>query len=250
MEEKIGESDMVTRKPAAAKKPCWIRFMAPVVPPTVNALFQSIDQAIGAGADHLHLMLSSPGGSVFHGLSAHNYLRGLAIPVTTYNFGSVDSIGVVIFCAGSERICVPHARFLIHSVSLNFSGQLVLDEKGLEENLKSVKIDAENIAKVIADTSTRNLAQVEKDMLDRTTLNPTQAKEFGLVTKVQKDLYKGGMLYAIYENGQIFQSSPVPGQVATATVSPMNVSSPSTQRGYTYPVAASDSTFMYSYPPS
>lgn len=132
----------VTRKAAksvAAKKPCWIRFMAPVVPPTVNALFQSIDQAIGTGADHLHLMLSSPGGSVFHGLSAHNYLRGLAIPITTYNFGSVDSIGVVIFCSGSERICVPHARFLIHSVSLNFSAQSVLDEKGLEEHLKSVR---------------------------------------------------------------------------------------------------------------
>ncbi len=236
---------MVTKKVAAAKpkKPCWIRFMAPVVPPTVNALFQSIDQAIAAGADHLHLMLSSPGGSVFHGLSVHNYLRGIGIPVTTYNFGSVDSIGVVIFCAGAERICVPHARFLIHSVSLNFNGQLVLDEKGLEEHLKSVKIDAENIARVIADTSTRNLAQVEKDMLDRTTLNPTQAKEFGLVTRVQKDLYKGGMLYAIYETGQIFQSSPGIDKATTATVSQMNVSSPSAQRSSTSPLA-------YSYPPS
>jgi len=236
---------MVTRKTAVgkttvAKNPCWIRFMAPVIPPTVNALFQSIDQAMAAGADQIHLMLSSPGGSVFHGLSAHNYLRGLGIPVTTYNFGSVDSIGVVIFCAGAERICVPHARFLIHSVSLNFNGQLVLDEKGLEEHLKGVKIDAENIARVIADTSIRNLSQVEKDMLDRTTLTPTQAKEYGLVTKVQKDLYSGGALYAIYENGQIFQSSPVPGVASTATVSPMNVSSPSTQRSCT--------PFTYSYP--
>lgn len=229
---------MVSRKAAVAKKPCWIRFMAPVVPPTVNALLQSVDQAIASGADHLHLLLSSPGGSVFHGLSAHNYLRGLSVPVTTYNFGSVDSIGVVIFCAGAERICVPHARFLIHSVSLNFSGQLVLDEKGLEEHRKSVKIDAENIARVIADTSTRNLAQVEKDMLDRTTLNPTQAKEYGLVTKVQKELYKGGTLYAIYENGQIFQSSPGVVQAATATISPMNVSSPTSQRGTTYPIVA------------
>jgi len=213
--------------------PVWIRFMAPVIPATINALFQSIDQAIAAKADHIHLMLSSPGGSVFHGLSAHNYLRGLGVPVTTYNFGSVDSIGVVIFCAGKERVCVPHARFLIHNVSVQFNGQLTLDEKGLEEHRKSVKIDAENIARVIADTSTRNLTQVEKDMLDRTTLNPTQAKEYGLVTKVQKDLYKGGMLYAIYESGQIFQSSQGMEQLAHSTNMQMNISSPSAERNWT-----------------
>lgn len=49
----------------------WIRFMAPVIPQTVGTLFQSIDQALAGGAKHLHLMISSPGGSVFHGLSAH-----------------------------------------------------------------------------------------------------------------------------------------------------------------------------------
>jgi ATP-dependent Clp protease, protease subunit len=225
---------MATKKTAVkSTNPVWIRFMAPVIPPTINALFQSIDQAIAAKADHIHLMLSSPGGSVFHGLSAHNYLRGLGVPVTTYNFGSVDSIGVVIFCAGKERICVPHARFLIHNVSVQFNGQLTLDEKGLDEHRKSVKIDADNIAKVIADTSTRSLTEVEKDMLDRTTLNPTQAKEYGLVTKVQKDLYAGGMLYAIYENGQIFQSSQGMEQLANTTNMQMNVSSPSAERNWT-----------------
>lgn len=225
---------MATKRVAVkSKNPVWVRFMAPVIPETITALFQSIDQAIAAKADHIHLMLSSPGGSVFHGLSAHNYLRGLSIPVTTYNFGSVDSIGVVIFCAGKERVCVPHARFLIHSVSLRFNGQLSLDEKGLEEHLKGVKIDAENIARVIADTSTRSLSEVEKDMLDRTTLNPTQAKEYGLVTKVQKDLYKGGVLYAIYENGQIFQSSQGIDQLAHSTNMQMNVSSPTADRNWT-----------------
>ena len=211
----------------------WIRFMAPVVPQTVGALFQSIDQAMAAGAKEIHLMISSPGGSVFHGLSAHNYLRGLNIPVFTYNFGSVDSIGVIIFCAGVRRVCVPHARFLIHGVSLTFNGQISVDEKGLEEHLKGVKIDAENIAKVISDTSNRTLAQVEQDMLDRTTLNPAQAKSYGLVTDVQKELFAGGMLYAIYENGQIFQSSLGLEQLAHTTNMQMSYSSPSVVRSTT-----------------
>lgn len=70
-------------------------------------------------------------------------------------------------------------------------------------------------------------------MLDRTTLNPTQAKEYGLVTKVQKDLYTGGVLYAIYENGQVFQSSQGMEQLAHSTATQMNVSSPTAQRNST-----------------
>lgn len=230
---------MATRQKAVATVPleqqAWIRFMAPVNPQATVALFQSIDQALQRGAKHLHLMISSPGGSVFHGLSIHNYLRGLSVPVFTYNFGSVDSIGVVIFCAGQTRICVPHARFLIHGVSFSVQGQITLDEKGLEEHLKSLRIDTENIARVIADTTKRALTQVEKDMSDRTTLNPSQAKDFGLVTHVQKDLYDGGMLYAIYENGQVFQTSQGMQQLANTTNMLTHYTSPSALRSSTIP---------------
>jgi ATP-dependent Clp protease, protease subunit len=216
--------------------PAWIRFMAPVTAQTTDSLFKSIDQVIQQGHDHINLMISSPGGSVFHGLSAHNYLRGIGVPVTTYNFGSVDSIGVIVFCAGEERVCVPHARFLIHGVSLNFQGNIMLDEKGLDEHLKSVKIDAYNIARVIADTTGKKLEEVEKSMLDRTTLNPNQAKDYGLVTKVQKDLYKGGQIHAIYEQGQIFQSSPGMQQLNHVTgLGPVCYSSPSVYGGTTIP---------------
>lgn len=206
--------------------PVWIRFMAPVVPATVIPLFQTIDQAVANGADHIHLMISSPGGSVFHGLSVHNYLRGLKAQVSTYNFGSVDSIGVVIFCAGTNRICVPHARFLIHGVTLTVQGQVALDEKSLEEHLKGIKIDSENIAKVIADTCKKTLKEVENDMLERVTLTPTQARDYGLVTKVEKELYSGGVLYAIYENGQIFQSSQGMEALNHTTGSQLNMTSP------------------------
>ena len=83
--------------------------------------FSTRDSKIG-------LILSTPGGSVFHGLSIPNYLKGLPIEIDTYNFGSVDSIGVVIFQLGRRRYTVPHSRFLIHSVKFNINGQLSMDE--------------------------------------------------------------------------------------------------------------------------
>lgn len=131
-------------------KEVWIRFMAQVAPQSADALFAVLDKKIKEQYTKIHLMISSPGGSVFHGLSLYNYIKGAPIEVDTYNFGSVDSIGVVIFCAGKKRFSVPHARFLMHGVKFNFNGSFAFDEKQLEEHLKSLKIDQQNIAKVIA----------------------------------------------------------------------------------------------------
>lgn len=170
-------------------KEAYIRFMAPVMPQTSDQLFRIIDQKVAQKYEKIHLMLSSPGGSVFHGISIYNFLRGAPIEVDTYNFGSVDSIGVILFCAGKHRCSVPHARFLIHGVRFNFSGNASFDEKQLEEHLKSVKIDQTNIARVISDTTSKPLHKVEDDMNNRITLSPTEAKDYGLVHEIKSALF-------------------------------------------------------------
>jgi ATP-dependent Clp protease, protease subunit len=170
-------------------KEAYIRFMAQVLPQTSDQLFKIIDKKLQEKTERIHLLLSSPGGSVFHGLSLYNFLKGAPIEVYTYNFGSVDSIGVVIFCAGIKRFSVPHARFLIHGVKFNINANSSLDEKQMEENLKSLKIDQSNIAKVIADTTGKSLLKLEEDMNNRTTLNPVEAKEYGLVHEIKSELF-------------------------------------------------------------
>ena len=173
-------------------KEAYIRFMAPIIPQTTNALFQIIDGKLKQKVERLHVMISSPGGSVFHGLSVHNFLKGSPIEIYTYNFASVDSIGVVMFCAGDRRFSVPHARFLIHGVQINFQGNLSLDEKGLEEKLKGLQIDYQNIARVIADTTQKPAHKVQEDMNNRTTLTPQEAKDYGLVHEIKSDLFPAG----------------------------------------------------------
>jgi ATP-dependent Clp protease protease subunit len=170
-------------------KEAYIRFMAPVDPQTAALLFQIFDKKLKEKVERIHLMLSSPGGTVFHGLSIHNFLKGAPIEVYTYNFGQVDSIGVVIFCAGSKRFSVPHARFLIHGVQANFTGNQALDEKDLEERLKGLQIDYQNIARIIADTTQKPIDEVLSDMNNRITLNPQEAKDYGLVHEIKTDLF-------------------------------------------------------------
>lgn len=167
----------------------YVRFLSPVLPETTDRLFQYVDALLKKKYERLHLMISSPGGSVFHGISIYNFLRGAPFETYTYNFGSVDSIGVVIFSAGARRFSVPHARFLIHGVRFNFQGNASFDEKQLEEHLKSVKIDQQNIARIIADTSGKPMHKVEDDMNSRITLNPQEAKDYGLVHEVKSVLF-------------------------------------------------------------
>lgn len=183
--------------------------MAPVHPQSATALMRVIDNHLSTGARHIHLMLSSPGGSVFHGLSIYNFLRGAPIEVTTYNFGSTDSIGVVIFCAGSRRICVPHARFLIHGISTQLQAGGTYDEKGFEELLKVLNSDYRNVAGVISEATTKTVDQIVADMNTRITLNASEAKDYGLVHEIKPELFElGSSLTVIYEDCSIREVLP------------------------------------------
>lgn len=169
-----------------------IRFFAPVDASSINALLSAVDLKLKSGTNRIILMISCPGGSVFHGLSAYNYLKGIPAQVVTHNFGSVDSIGVVLFCAGSTRLSVPNARFLLHGVAAGFQQAERIEEKQLEERLKSLQIDMTNIAGVISASTGKTVAEVNAAMLERTTLDPEQAKEWGLAHEIKSQLLEPG----------------------------------------------------------
>jgi len=169
-----------------------IRFFAPINEYTVGQLLDLIDKKRSSGTREFVILLSTQGGDVGSGITAYNYLKALPRPVTvvTHNIGRVDSIGVIVYCAGSKRICVPQARFLIHGVKSMGDGMASMDEKMLEERLKTLKVDSENIARVIAANSNKNLTEVRAAMSDRTTLNPEQAIAWGLAQEIRTDLYE------------------------------------------------------------
>ena len=186
-------------------KPVVIRFFAPVIDVTVNALMSAVDQKMKQGTDQFIILVSSPGGSVIHGLSAYNYLKGLPAAITTHNFGSVDSIGIVLYCAGSRRLSVPQARFLFHGVNVQFRGDQNLEEKVLEERLKGLRVDMENIARVIAANAGRDAKDVTDAMIEGRMLNPEEAKSWGLVHEIKSELFEAGSEVIAIQ----FQQQPV-----------------------------------------
>ncbi len=173
-------------------RPVVIRFFAGVDATSINTLLAMVDQKLAAGVEAFTLLISSPGGTVFHGLTAYNYLKGIPAELVTHNFGSVDSVGVVLYCAGSKRLSVPHARFLLHGVSVGFGQNERLEEKQLEERLKGLQIDMLNIAHVIAANTGKTEQEVNDAMIQRSTLSSAEAKDWGLVHDIASDLYPPG----------------------------------------------------------
>jgi ATP-dependent Clp protease protease subunit len=170
----------------------YVKFLAPVTAESVNALMQSVDRKIAQGAKQMSLLISTPGGDVFQGLSAYNYLKGVPLEISTQNFGSVDSIGVVLYCAGTRRWCVPQARFLLHGVMANFPGPVSLEERQLEERLKGLQLDMGSIARIVANATARDPQMVIRDMRNHLTLTGEEAVSYGLVHEIRSELYETG----------------------------------------------------------
>ena len=173
-------------------KTAVIKFISPVNQNSVISLLSAIDNKMKEGVENFRILISTPGGSVFYGLTAYNYLRGIPANITTHNIGSVDSIGMIIYCGGKKRFSVPHARFLIHGIQMTFHRGISMEQPLLEERLESLKIDHENIAKVISTTIEKPMDEVTKAMLKRTVLNPQEAHEWGLVDKIESNLFEKG----------------------------------------------------------
>jgi len=169
-----------------------IKFYTGVNETSIGTLMRTVDQKLAAGAKQFTVMISTSGGSVFHGLTAYNYLKGIPAHVTTHNIGSVDSIGVALYCAGRKRISVPQARFLLHPVSMNFREGASYEEPKLMELVKSLRVDMENCASVIAANTLQSKKSVLRHMLGRTTLDPDRALEWGLVHEIRQELFPEG----------------------------------------------------------
>ncbi len=173
-------------------KTTFIKFFAPVNENTVPVLMNAVDQEIRNGVEKIVLLISTLGGTVFHGLTVHNYLKGIPIEIETHNFGSVDSIGVVIFSAGKKRYTVKDSRFLLHPISFTLQAQTNFEREKLNETLKSIDIDTTNIATAIAHCTKKTKEQIISAINERTTLTSEEALKFGLVDEIKNDLFPGG----------------------------------------------------------
>jgi ATP-dependent protease ClpP protease subunit len=174
------------------QKEIYIQLCDIISEQTIKSLMNLIINEIAKGVNHFVILLSSPGGNVFWGLTAYNFLKGVPAQIDTHNMGSIDSIAGVLFCAGQKRYSVPHGRFMMHGVGFDVPQGVRFDEKSLDERMKALKMDAENIVGVIAANTGKTEDEIRKALYEGTVLNPEQAVAFGLVHEIKTELFPTG----------------------------------------------------------
>jgi ATP-dependent protease ClpP protease subunit len=97
----------------------------------------ALANVVNNGHDDVHVFLSSPGGSVADGMAVYNFMMALPVHITTYNIGTVDSIGNVIFQAAKYRVAAPTSRFMFHGVGFDIQ-QARLELQDLRERSQGI----------------------------------------------------------------------------------------------------------------
>ena len=157
---------------------------------TIPPLIRAVTERVAKGARSLLLAISSPGGNIYWGVTAYNFLRGLGIEIITHNVGQVDSVGGVLYCAGDRRLSVPDGRFLIHGVSITFSGtDVTISEKDLRSRLAGLERDRDTIASILATRTGKSLGEVKNDMLNERIMTASEAQDYGFVTEITAQVF-------------------------------------------------------------
>ena len=89
-----------------------------------------------------------------------NVLRGMPFELTTHNVGSVNSIGNVVFLAGSKRYATANATFMFHGVGYDVPQGLRLEQKFLREKLSGITSDHKRIADTISQHTNLNRSEI------------------------------------------------------------------------------------------
>src|SRR3990172_5661306 len=93
-------------------KPEYVSFSAEINQTTTEVLLGLCASLAGRTVQTVYLRLSTPGGNVMNGVNLYNLLRAMPFKLITHNVGMVNSIGNVVFLAGSERYSCATASFM------------------------------------------------------------------------------------------------------------------------------------------
>lgn len=162
---------------------------ASVAEAPVKQLIQEVHNLVAAGVPSLTLLISSPGGNVYQGILAYNFLKGSPIELTTHNINSCDSISAVIYAAGSKRLSVTHGRFLLHGVQSGFPQGANLTETQLAEKLSAIQNDSNSMAGILATATGKSTDDILGDMLTGLTMSPIESVGYGLTHELVDELY-------------------------------------------------------------
>lgn len=163
----------------------YVSFSAEINANTTESLIAVLANAANDGTDRVYLMLSTPGGTVMHGLNLYNMIRAMPFPVTIHNVGNVDSIGNAIFLAGKPRYACQHSTFMFHGVGFDLNAGVRLEEKQCQETLNSILSDHKRIGSIMQEHTSMNEAEIAELFREARTKDSAFAASCGIIDEIR-----------------------------------------------------------------
>lgn len=132
----------------------------------------------------ISLYINSPGGEVSAGWAIMDTMQYIKSPVSTIGMGMVASMASVLLAAGEKgkRFVLPNTQVMIHQPMAGAQGQITDMEIQLSQFQKNKKA----LVKQMADFTGRKEKEIFDAMERDNWMNPSQAKEFGIIDDVLK----------------------------------------------------------------
>jgi ATP-dependent Clp endopeptidase proteolytic subunit ClpP len=174
--------------------PVYINLQTAISQESAVKLVAAVLTQMQKGMTDLHLLMASGGGLVDPGMAIFNFLRGIPVKVHTYNYGNVDSVAGVIYCAGTRRLATPHCKFLVHGITWRIAPNTTeLAKQRMREYLGQIDTIKRNIASVISQATGKTTEIVTADMTRGLTMTGDEAKDYGLVHEISTQLVPAGV---------------------------------------------------------
>ena len=132
----------------------------------------------------LNVYISSPGGNVDIAVELFHFLKLLDCTIRTINISCVNSAAIIIFAAGTERICLPCSSFYVQSITKNLNGNFTADD--LLREAKEMAANTNKVATILAGASNKRKSYWKRLMRKGILLTPQKAKELGLVNDISE----------------------------------------------------------------
>lgn len=136
--------------------------------------------------DKLNVIISSPGGDAFEGLSMYDFLKGFKGTVTTYATGIVASAATFPLLAGDKVYMTPQSALMIHNASTVAWGDTAELTKAADVTAKIDRL----INAIYAKKSGQESSTIKDWMNAETWFTPEEALKAGLIDGI-KQLPKG-----------------------------------------------------------
>lgn len=130
----------------------------------------------------IHFYINSPGGGIYAGLGIYDIMNLVNCPVYTYCVGLAASMGALLLQAGEKghRHSLPNSRIMIHQPLGGARGQASDVSIQAQEILDLKK----TLNQIMVKHTGQSYDHIEKSTDRDNFLNPTEAKEFGLIDAV------------------------------------------------------------------